>query len=409
MSAKPQREHAELDEDDGLAPIRLEPSNGKATETEKQDKVVPSTGKAPPLDTPAQSFLRLQASMDPQAQHSEFWNAPVKMKSYFLSDAKKVVLFGAPISEGQGLTGVDSMAECMRQGGLSHVIQQQGWTLEDMKDLPLKEIMEQTRRSGDAAKHKYDKIHHCYEVGKALERVYDATYQAARRGAFVLTVGGDHSVAAGSIAGVMKARKDLCVIWVDAHGDCNTPDTSPSGNYHGMPAAHVLDWFRGVPGFEWMKKDLHMPEHRFCFIGLRDIDQQEAVLMRNSGIKIFSMHDVDKYGIGAVMDMAMNAINPHGDRPIHLSFDIDAIDPIFAPGTGTKAKGGLTYREARYLCEYLSRTNMLGSMDIVEVNPDLDKPVEEKLHGDDPDAAAETMTVQLAVELVASAVGKKFL
>jgi arginase len=360
------------------------------------------------IDTPLQSFQRLTGVLSEEAAANPFWSEKPEMEKGFMSESKKVVMFGAPVSEGQGLSGVDKMAECMRHGGLQKVIQQEGWTLEDMGDLPLKEVIAQVQRSGEAAKHKEPKIHNCYEIGKALERIYDACYQAARRGAFVLCVGGDHSVASASIAGVMKVRKELCVVWVDAHGDCNTPESSPSGNYHGMPAAHVLGWFRRqVVGFDWMKQ--YVPEHRFCFIALRDIDPSEAQLMRNSGIKIFSMHDVDKYGIGNVMDMAMAAINPHNDRPIHLSFDIDGIDPLYAPGTGTKAKGGLTYREGRYICEYLARTNLLGSMDIVEVNTELDQPVTEHLHGDDPTIQTEFLTVQLAIELVASAIGKKLL
>lgn len=370
----------------------------------------PSTSASKPvLDTPKQSMERLTGALSEEAAANTFWSEEVKLKSHFMSGKKKVVMFGAPISEGQGMTGVDQMAEHMRKGGLQKVIRAEGWELEDMGDLPLKEVIEMCQRSGEPQKHPEPKIHMCFEIGRALEKVYDGAYQAARRGAFVLNVGGDHSVATASIAGVMKARKDLCVIWVDAHGDCNTPETSPSGNYHGMPAAHVLGWFRRqVPGFDWLKT--YLPEHRFCFIGLRDIDDTEAVLMRNSGIHIFSMKDVDRYGIGRVVDMALRAVNPHNDRPIHLSLDIDALDPIFAPGTGTKSKGGLTYREARYLCEELARTNLLGSMDIVEVNTDLDKPVAERLHGDDPNLeSSDMMTVQLANELVAYAIGKKLL
>eukprot|EP00760_Papus_ankaliazontas_P028343 PhM_4_TR3649/c0_g1_i1/m.80347/K01476/E3.5.3.1, rocF, arg; arginase len=375
----------------------------------------PSTAKRTPdtpipksmvLGTPQQSMQRLTAALSNDAAAKDFWLEETKFTHHFLSAKKRVVMFGAPVSEGQGLSGVDRMPQAMRDGGLNTVIEAAGWELEDMGDLPLKEVMAQVKSSGEADRHPEPKVHDCYVVGRALERVYDAAYQSARRGAFVLTVGGDHSVAAGSIAGVLKARKELCVVWVDAHGDCNTPETSPSGNYHGMPAAHVLGWFkRQLPGFEWLKQ--HVPEHRFCFIALRDIDPAEATMMRSSGIQVYSMHDVDKYGIGKVMEMALSRINPHNDRPIHLSLDIDAVDPMFAPGTGTKAKGGLTYREVRYLCEALAKTNLLGSMDIVEVNPDLDRSVDERLHGDDENVTSNMMTVQLANELVSFAVGKK--
>jgi len=312
-------------------------------------------------------------------------------------------MFGAPISESQGLllSGVDKAADYMRLGGLQKVIEQEGWILEDMGNLPLKEIISQCQRSSEVANYKETtNVHQCFELGRALEKIYDASYQAARRGAFVLNVGGDRSVASPSIAGIMKARQELCVVWVGAHGSCNTPETLSSGHYHGMPAAHVLGWLkRPLPGFEWLKN--FVPEHRFCYIGLRDIDESEAFLLRSSGVQIYSMYDIDKLGIGRVMDMALHRINPHKNRPIHLSFDIGAIDPSVAPGARAKARGGLTYREARSLCEMVAKTNMLGSMNIVEMDVNLDKPLAERLHGDN-----ERQTVQLANELVACCIGK---
>eukprot|EP00759_Apiculatamorpha_spiralis_P003272 PhF_6_TR11560/c0_g1_i2/m.18627/K01476/E3.5.3.1, rocF, arg; arginase len=162
-----------------------------------------------PLDTPQQSMMRLHGTLGDEAAANPFWTEDhsQSFQKHFLSTAKQVVMFGAPISEGQGLTGVDAMARCMREGGLQRVVENVGWRLEDMGDLPLKEVIAQVQRSGEAQKYPEPKIHNCFEVGKALERVYDACYQAARRGAFVLCVGGDHSVASGSIAGVLKARK----------------------------------------------------------------------------------------------------------------------------------------------------------------------------------------------------------
>jgi len=226
----------------------------------------------------------------------------------------------------------------------------------------------------------------------------------------VLTVGGDHSIASGSITGIMKHRRDLAVVWVDAHGDCNTPETSPSKNYHGMPLAHILGWFQHrVTGFDWCDDFLAtsgpLPEENVALIALRDVDPPERALLRACGVHVFTMQDIDRYGIGPIMEMALERIDPKGRRPLHLSFDIDSCDPTIAPGTGTKARGGLSYREAHYICERLACTHRLGSMDLVEVNPELDQALSETMHGDDPEIGG-TETVRLGIELVASALGK---
>jgi len=197
------------------------------------------------------------------------------------------------------------------------------------------------------------------------------------------------------------------VLWVDAHADANTPDTSPSLHYHGMPAAHVMGWFqKSVPGFEWLKSRL--PEGRIAYIGLRDVDPEEGQMLQDHGIPCFTMHDVDRYGIAECVRMALHAIDPYQQRPLHLTFDIDAVDPLFAPGTGTLARGGLTSRESHYICEELARTDRLVGMDLVEVNPLVDQRPE-RMHGDNPDLAPTTSTVSLAMELCLSAMGKNIL
>ena len=150
-------------------------------------------------------------------------------------------------------------------------------------------------------------------------------------------------------------------------------------------------------------------EAQVSLIGLRDLDEAEARNMQNSGLHLFTMRDVDKHGIATVIERALDKIDPNGKRPIHLSLDIDGVDPSVAPGTGTRARGGLNYREIHYICEELAMTRRLVSMDLVEINPGLDVGVVERLHGDDEKMGTTTATVQLGVELVLSALGKSIL
>mmetsp|Transcript_6754 Transcript_6754/g.16527 ORF Transcript_6754/g.16527 Transcript_6754/m.16527 type:complete len:561 (+) Transcript_6754:376-2058(+) len=245
-------------------------------------------------------------------------------------------------------------------------------------------------------------------------RVLSKTKASSTR-KFQLTVGGDHTIACPTIAAMSQIYPDLCVIWIDAHGDCNNPKTSPSGHYHGMPAAHVMGWFDQHPkGFEtWMpNSDPRQPiidPRNFCFIGLRDIDPGEAELMRNSDLHYFTMRDVDEVGVSNVIKEALRRIDPNSRRPIHLSFDIDGCDPGIAPGTGTCARGGLTYREAHFICEELALTRRLVSMDLVEINPVLDGLEQgRKMHGDMDHAMGRYVspTVRLGTELVLSALGQ---
>lgn len=208
------------------------------------------------------------------------------------------------------------------------------------------------------------------------------------------------------------------MLWIDAHADANTPETSPSLHYHGMPAAHVLGCFNEtLKGFEWLldgRKEQRTPtalisESRLAYIGLRDIDKEEGRMLRESGVHIYTMREIDKFGIANVVDMALQNIDPTGERPLHLTLDVDAIDPQFAPGTGTTSRGGLTYREVHYICEECAATDRLVGMDLVEVNPGLDPspPQGRKDHGDNPNLKRTTPTVQLGMELILSALGKE--
>lgn len=188
---------------------------------------------------------------------------------------------------------------------------------------------------------------------------------AIKENCFPLTLGGDHSIGAGSLAGILKIRPNTGVIWVDAHADINTPEMSESGNMHGMPVGLLMNGVGGdpskIPGFEWLgsedMKDARLDSSAIVYIGLRDVDTKEREVLREKGIKTFTMFDVDKYGIGGVMEQTLDyLLKDDKDRPIHLSYDIDAVDPILAPATGTAVRGGLTYREAHYVAEATARS-----------------------------------------------------
>jgi len=253
-------------------------------------------------------------------------------------------------------------------------------------------------------------------MSSGLHLVHNAVLKAAESGAFVLTAGGDHSIASGSISAICQAHPDVGVIWIDAHADANTPLSSPTGHYHGMPAAHLMGWFgreqnaQALPGFQWFPAGC-LPETKLAYIGLRDVDREEGELLRRSAVSVFTMRDIDKYGIAKVCEMAIKAISgPDGSSPIHLSLDIDGVDPHFAPGTGTAARGGLSYREIHYICEECAVTKRLVSMDLVELNPALDtKPHEEAMHGDNDEISQSSPTVRLAAEVVLSALGKQII
>ncbi|KAL3894388.1 MAG: hypothetical protein SGCHY_005306 [Lobulomycetales sp.] len=208
------------------------------------------------------------------------------------------------------------------------------------------------------------------DVSKVCKTVSDAVYAQAEMGHFVLTLGGDHSLAMGTISGTAKKYgPKMGVVWVDAHADINTPESTDSGNLHGCPVSFLSGLSGEVEGFEWLTKGDKpvLDLSRLVYIGLRDVDAPEKEIIKKNNIKAFSMYDVDKHGIGAVVDMAIDYLGR--DCPIHLTFDVDALDPSVAPATGTPVRGGLTFREGHYICEELAQTQQLVAADIVEVNP----------------------------------------
>ena len=219
-------------------------------------------------------------------------------------------------------------------------------------------------------------------------------------GHFPLVLGGDHSIAIGSLAGILRARPHTGVIWVDAHADLNIPETSGSGNFHGMPLGLLMDHpdgtydFSKLPGFEFLIDGPRISPEQLVYVGLRDVDAMERVWIRQLGIKTFTMTDVDCLGIGQVMKQALEHLK---GRPLHLSYDIDSVDPVLAPATGTKVRGGLTYREAHFVAEFVAQSGDLASAEIVEVNPNLSTD----------DGANET--VELGMQLITSLMGKSII
>ncbi|KAG6862052.1 hypothetical protein C0995_007182 [Termitomyces sp. Mi166 len=216
-------------------------------------------------------------------------------------------------------------------------------------------------------------------VSRVTEAVAKAVGGHARNGELTVTLGGDHSL-------LDSAHPEACLIWIDAHADINIVETTESG--------------AKVSEFSWVKPLLNAD--RLVYIGLRDVDAGEKRILRENNIKAFSMHEVDKYGIGKVVEMALDHVNPNRDRPIHLSFDVDALDPSVAPSTGTPVRGGLTFREGHYICEAIYETGLLVALDLMSPLVDVEQEVNPSL----ADAASVHQTVQVGCSLVRSALGQ---
>jgi len=297
---------------------------------------------------------------------------------------KKAAIVGVPIKEGQDKNGVDQGPARLFEFGISDQLKCLGWEIkEDM--IPVQELIPK-----EDPPHK--NLHHPRHVGAVNQKLASVVEGHARNGNIVVSVGGDHSMAVGTISGIASVHPNTVVVWVDAHSDINTQDSSQSGNIHGCPVAFLLGIAGDVPGFEWVKPCL--TSNRIVYIGLRDIDDGERRILRQNDIKVYTMKDVDRYGIGTVVDMALNHVNPYRTNPIHLSFDVDGLDPSVAPSTGTPVRGGLTFREGCYICETLAETGLLVGMDITEINPAL---------GSERDAA---VTLQVACSMTRCALGE---
>jgi arginase len=298
--------------------------------------------------------------------------------------ARKISLIGVPMDFGQDLRGVDMGPAAVRYTGLIARLRELGHTVRDRGDvsIPIRDEAVPEPLPGNT---------YVEEITRICNAVYTLGRRVIEKGDFPLFVGGDHSIAVGTVAAAASGKDSLGLIWVDAHGDFNTPDTSPSGNIHGMPLAILMG--EGHPDMVNVGRQgpKVLPEN-VVMIGLRDIDLAEKKRLKTSGVTVFTMRDIDEQGISTVANKAVMKF-AHMKR-MHLTLDMDALDPVEAPGVGTPVSGGITYREAHLLMEILADTGKVGSMDLVEINPILD---------------VANKTAKLAVELTLSALGKSIL
>uniref|UniRef100_A0A8C9RN01 Arginase n=2 Tax=Scleropages formosus TaxID=113540 RepID=A0A8C9RN01_SCLFO len=273
-----------------------------------------------------------------------------------------VGLVGAPFSKGQPRDGVEKGPDLIRGAGLVEKLRGQGCAVKDYGNVDFDDV------SDDSP---VGKVRRPRTVGLANQRLADAVKAIKEDGYVSVMLGGDHSLAIGSILGHAASQKGLSVVWVDAHADINTPLTTPTGNIHGQPLSYLIKELHckipAVPGLSWIKPCVSADD--IVYIGLRDLDPGEHYILKSLGIKAYSMTEVDRLGIAKVMEETCEHMFSRGKKPIHLSYDIDAIDPTVTPATGTPVVGGLTYREGIYITEVIHQTGLLSALDMVEVNP----------------------------------------
>jgi len=296
----------------------------------------------------------------------------------------KIEIIGMPLDLGADRRGVDMGPDALRNDGLMAALHALGLEVEDGGDVPLPP--RPTEVNGRPNLKFFNEI-----VSACLalkERVRD-TLQAGR---FPLVLGGDHSIAMGTLAGLSVRHRKLGLLWVDAHGDFNTDETTLTGNIHGMSFAAAL----GIGNADLiasMAQPSAATPATSVLVGARDLDPLEKINLKNSGVTVFTMHEIDALGMHAVMERALKIVTA-GTESVHLSFDLDAIDPNDAPGVGFPLKGGITFREARLIMEMAAACGKLGSLEVVELNPILDR---------------QNMTGKLAIDLIATALGKQLL
>jgi arginase len=296
---------------------------------------------------------------------------------------RRVAIIGAALDLGAGRRGVDMGPSAIRYAGLDDRLAGLGYDIADWGNVETA-VAEATASGSPQARF-------LTEIKEACERVAGLVQLAVREGRIPVVLGGDHSVALGTLGGLAAARGPGGVLWFDAHGDLNTPETSPSGNVHGMPLAAALG--RAGDGFasgSWPLPALD-PE-RVMLIGVRSLDEGERAFVRESGMGVYTMSELDRRGVEPVFREALERVA--GAAFVHVSLDMDVVEPEVAPGVGTPVRGGLSYREAHLAMELVAESEVLDSLEIVEVNPILDR---------------ENATAQLAVELAASALGATIL
>lgn len=297
-------------------------------------------------------------------------------------ERRKVRIIGVPIDLGADRRGVDMGPSAIRYAGLHERLKKLGWEVEDVGniDVPIAE----TREIKDPL------LKYLPEISEVNQKLYPLVAQAIKEEVIPLIIGGDHSLGIGSLAGCAASGKQFGVIWFDTHGDYNSMETTSSGNIHGMPLAVA----NGIGAEELTSiggTARKIKEENTVIIGARDFDDEERAMIRQSGITVFTMSDIDRLGMEAVVRQGLEIAN-RGTRGVHISFDLDVLDPSEAPGVGTPVQGGMTYREAHLAMEMVADCQCLLSMDVVEVNPILD---------------AQNKTAELAVGLISSAFGQK--
>ena len=269
---------------------------------------------------------------------------------------ERVAVVGVPMDLGANRRGVDMGPSALRYARLLEQLEDLGYTVEDLGDVPVS-LARASRRRGRGLAY--------LEEIRAAALVLKERLAALPEGVFPIVLGGDHSLSMGSVAGAARGRR-VGVVWVDAHADFNTPETSPSGNVHGMPLAvlsglghpRLTEVFRAVD-----PKDV-------VLVGVRSLDPGEKRLLKAAGVRVYTMHEVDRLGVARIAEEVLKHLQ---GLPLHVSLDADVLDPTLAPGVGTPVPGGLTYREAHLLMEILAESGRVQSLDLVEVNPILDE------------------------------------
>jgi arginase len=294
---------------------------------------------------------------------------------------RPVAIIGAGLDLGQGRRGVDMGPSAIRYAELDLRVRALGRDVADWGDVgsPVPEATDE----GDPS------ARYLGPIKRACEEIAALVADASAQGYVPVVLGGDHSIAMGTLGGMAKARGAGAALWIDAHGDLNRPSTSPTGNVHGMPLAAAF----GAAGDAFASDVFPTPSvSRAALVGVRSLDPGERELLAELDVRVFTMSEIDRHGVERAIEDALDFLR--GEPFVHVSLDLDAVDPMFAPGVGTPVRGGLSYREAHLALELVSDSGLLDSLDVVEVNPVLDR---------------ENETGKLAVELVASALGQRIL
>ena len=299
-----------------------------------------------------------------------------------------IAIIGAPMDLGAGRRGVDMGPSAVRLAGLNEKVAGLGYEVEDLGNISV--VQPESVPQGQ------ERARYLSEISRTCEMLAAMVEKTAALGKFPLVLGGDHSIAVGTVSGVsrhyQKQDQKIGLIWIDAHADMNTPETSPSGNIHGMPLACCIGLgpreLSSIYGFS-----PKVSPQNVAIVGLRSVDGGERINLQRAGVRAYTMRDVDERGLRAVMQEAIE-IATNGTAGFHLSFDMDAVDPHEAPGVGTPVKGGLTYREAHLAMEIVCDSDAMIGLEMVEVNPVIDEA---------------NRTAVFSVELVMSSLGKRIL